>query len=180
MAEETPRRRELLVSRGWVQASIVVFLLGFFVLGLLAYRTYSADPPIPERVVGPEGQTLFTGEDIKQGQKVFLNNGLMEYGSVFGHGAYLGPDYTADYLHRAALAVEEHQGARAPTGRARRRSPISRGTATTRRPTRSPTPRARHSPSTSSSATTPSTSAIRPRSSACSPTRSTVPSRFTS
>ena len=30
----------------------------------------------------------------------------MEYGSIFGHGAYLGPDYTADYLHRAAQSVE--------------------------------------------------------------------------
>ena len=110
MAQESRPRRELLVSKGWVQASIVVFLLGFFVLGLLAYRTYSADPPIADRIVDPEGQTLFTGEDVSEGQKVFLNNGLMEYGSVFGHGAYLGPDYTADYLHRAALSVEEQHG----------------------------------------------------------------------
>jgi nitric oxide reductase subunit B len=110
MAKESQPRRELLVSRGWVQVSIVVFLLGFFVLGLLAYRTYSADPPIPDRIVDPEGQTLFTGDDVSEGQKVFLNNGLMEYGSVFGHGAYLGPDYTADYLHRAALSVEEQHG----------------------------------------------------------------------
>ena len=110
MAQESRPRRELLVSKGWVQASIVVFLLGFFVLGLLAYRTYSADPPIADRIVDPEGQTLFTGADVSEGQKVFLNNGLMEYGSVFGHGAYLGPDYTADYLHRAALSVEEQHG----------------------------------------------------------------------
>ena len=41
---------------------------------------------------------MFTGEDIKEGQRIFLRNGLMEYGSVFGHGGYLGPDYTADYL----------------------------------------------------------------------------------
>jgi nitric oxide reductase large subunit len=37
------------------------------------------------------------------GQGTFLRNGLMEYGSIFGHGVYLGPDYTADYLHRSAL-----------------------------------------------------------------------------
>ncbi|MET0761042.1 MAG: cbb3-type cytochrome c oxidase subunit I [Thermoleophilaceae bacterium] len=109
MPEET-ERRELLISKVWVQASIVVFLLGFFVLGLLAYRTYSADPPIPDRVVDPAGQTVFTGDDISDGQRVFLNNGLMEYGSIFGHGAYLGPDYTADYLHRAALSVESQYG----------------------------------------------------------------------
>ena len=105
MPEETARRA-LLISKTWVQASIVVILLGFFVLGLLAYRTYSADPPIPDRVVDPAGQTVFTGDEISNGQRVFLNNGLMEYGSIFGHGAYLGPDYTADYLHRAALSVQ--------------------------------------------------------------------------
>jgi nitric oxide reductase subunit B len=114
-------RRELLVPKGWVQASIVVFLIGFFILGLLAYRTYSADPPTPDRVVDPKGNTLFTGEDIREGQKTFLSRGLMEYGSIFGHGAYLGPDWTADYLHRAALAVRERYGGEA-SDRARQRT----------------------------------------------------------
>ena len=45
-----------------------------------------------------------------RGQKVFLGNGLMEYGSVFGHGAYLGPDYTADYLRRASNIVKRSYG----------------------------------------------------------------------
>jgi nitric oxide reductase subunit B len=43
---------------------------------------------------------LFTGADIQTGQEVFLKNGLMEHGSLWGHGAYLGPDYSAEYLHR--------------------------------------------------------------------------------
>lgn len=118
---ETQERRPLLIKRGWVQVSIVVFLLGFFVLGLLAYRTYSADPPIADRVVDPEGRTLFTDEDVSDGQKIFLSNGLMQYGSVFGHGAYLGPDYTADYLHRAAESVEDTYGG-AGSDRARERT----------------------------------------------------------
>src|SRR5215472_16238871 len=98
-------RRALLVSKGWIQAVAVVVLFGFFVLGLLAYRTYTAQAPIPGKVIRPDGQVLFTRDDIQAGQKVFLRNGLMEYGSIFGHGAYLGPDYTADYLRRAALFV---------------------------------------------------------------------------
>jgi len=89
-------RREFLIAKGWLQAVVLVVLLGFFVLGLLAYRTYMAQPPIPARVVDEGGTVLFTGADISAGQQVFLHNGLMEYGSVFGHGAYLGPDYTAD------------------------------------------------------------------------------------
>src|SRR3712207_2130939 len=103
-------RRGLLVSRGWVQAVILVVLIGFFVLGLLAYRTYQAKPPIPERVVDPAGELLYSGRDVERGQEVFLNNGLMEYGSVFGHGAYLGPDYTADYLRRSANYVRRSYG----------------------------------------------------------------------
>ena len=103
-------RRELLVSKGWVQAVALVVLFGFFVLGLLAYRAYSGQPPIPERVVDPSGRVVFTGEDVTAGQGVFLKNGLMQYGSVFGHGAYLGPDYTADYLRRSALSVRESYG----------------------------------------------------------------------
>ena len=102
MSVGEPRRRELLISKGWVQAAVLVFLCGFAILGLLAYRTYTASPPVPKRVVGPSGQVVFTGKDISEGQQVFLHNGLMEYGSAFGHGAYLGPDYTADYLRRAA------------------------------------------------------------------------------
>jgi nitric oxide reductase subunit B len=79
-------------------------------LGLLAYRTYSGEAPIPARVVDPGGNLLFTHDDTVAGQQVFLRNGLMEYGSIFGHGAYLGPDYTADYLRRSASSVYEAHG----------------------------------------------------------------------
>jgi Nitric oxide reductase subunit B, cytochrome c-like domain len=61
-------------------------------------------------VVDPAGEAIFTREDVMDGQEVFLRNGLMEYGSIFGHGAYLGPDYTADYLHNAALHVRDRYG----------------------------------------------------------------------
>src|SRR5215217_8151933 len=103
-------RRGLLVSKGWVQAVALVVLFGFFVLGLLAYQAYTGQPPIPERVVDPQGNVVFTGEDVIAGQGVFLKNGLMQYGSIFGHGAYLGPDFTADYLRRSALFVRESYG----------------------------------------------------------------------
>lgn len=103
-------RRELLVSKAWIQAVILVMLFGFFVMGLLAYRTYTESPPIPRKVTDANGALLFTGEDITAGQETFLRYGLMQYGSSFGHGAYLGPDYTADYLHRAALMVREYYG----------------------------------------------------------------------
>src|SRR5262249_15978799 len=103
-------RREFLISKAWIQAVVLVVVCGFFVLGLLAYRTYVAHPPVPTQVVGPTGNVLFTGSDVSRGQQAFLNHGLMEYGSVFGHGAYLGPDYTADYLRREANIVRRIYG----------------------------------------------------------------------
>lgn len=104
------RKRAFLLSTSWMQTVILVMLFGFFVLGLLAYRTYMAGPPVPSRVVDSTGKVLFTGDDIMGGQKVFLRYGLMEYGSIFGHGAYLGQDFTTDYLHRSALIVQEQYG----------------------------------------------------------------------
>src|SRR6185295_10850885 len=113
--------RPLLVSKAWVQASILVLLFGFFVLGFLALRTYQEEPPIPARTVGPDGSVLFTGEDVIAGQQIFLKNGLMEYGSILGHGAYLGPDFTADYLRRAAVVVRDRLGGK-DSDRARQRT----------------------------------------------------------
>jgi nitric oxide reductase subunit B len=109
-AQEGGGRRELLVSRTWFQVAALVILIGFFVLGFLAYRTYESDPPIPERAVDPSGATVYTRDDVREGQKVFLHKGLMEYGSIFGHGAYLGPDFTADYLRRSSDSVREQLG----------------------------------------------------------------------
>jgi nitric oxide reductase subunit B len=113
-------RRGLLISRTWVQAVILVVLVGFFILGLLAYRQYQEHPPVPTRVVTERGQVLFTGRDVSEGQKVFLHNGLMQYGSAFGHGAYLGPDYTADYLRRASDFVKRAYGGAASDSATRR------------------------------------------------------------
>jgi nitric oxide reductase subunit B len=63
----TAGRREFLISKGWLQAVALVVLLGFFVLGLLAYRTYQAQPPIPDQVVDEQGNVLFTGKDVRVG-----------------------------------------------------------------------------------------------------------------
>jgi hypothetical protein len=156
-------RRGFLLSKGWGQAAVLVVLFGFFVLGLLAYRTYQAKPPIPARVVDPQGRVLYTGKDISVGEQVFLNNGLMEYGSVFGHGAYLGPDYTGDYLRRASNYVRESYGGRAPTAPCRKRSLTSAPTAMTAGPGCWSTPRPRRPPSAPWSRTSTEASALASR-----------------
>jgi nitric oxide reductase subunit B len=82
----------------------LTLLVGFTILIWLSAKTYQDAPPVPQRVVGPSGETLFTQDDILAGQRVFLKYGLMDNGTVWGHGAYLGPDFSAAYLH--ALAVD--------------------------------------------------------------------------
>jgi nitric oxide reductase subunit B len=61
-------RRRMLISKGWIQAVVIVILCGFLILGILAYRTYTDEPPIPAQVVDPSGQVLFTGADVIAGQ----------------------------------------------------------------------------------------------------------------
>ena len=106
-AEGATSRRARLIGKGWIQGVALVMLFGFTVMGLLAYRTYTNSMPQPERVVTESGETLFTTQDITEGQKLFQARGLMEYGSILGHGGYLGPDFTAEYLRMEATSVKE-------------------------------------------------------------------------
>jgi hypothetical protein len=82
-----------------------VMVVGFTILILLTIKVHRDAPPIPERVVDSAGAAVFTGEDILAGQQVFLKHGLMDNGSIWGHGGYLGPDFSAQYLHTLALDV---------------------------------------------------------------------------
>jgi nitric oxide reductase subunit B len=102
------------LSTWWRHGAILVMIVGFTILSIVTVETYDNAPPIAARVVDGAGHTIFTGDDVLRGQEVFLKYGLMEHGTLWGHGAYLGPDYTAEYLHRLAeisrdtLAMAQH------------------------------------------------------------------------
>src|SRR5215469_7354303 len=104
------RRRPMTVSPLWLQGSILTFIVGFSLLIFSAMRIYQDYAPIPERIVDEAGNVLFTRQQILDGQEQFLTYGLMQFGTVYGHGAYLGPDFTADYLHRMALHMNRRYG----------------------------------------------------------------------
>ena len=91
----------------WKAAAIVTMLFGFSVLIAVTVEAYRKAPPIPARVVDAAGAVLFTSEDVAAGQQVFLKHGLMNNGTIWGHGAYLGPDFSAQYLHNWALDVAD-------------------------------------------------------------------------
>src|SRR5699024_11075910 len=86
-------------------------------MGILAYRTYTDSMPLPKQVVSTDGDVVFTEEQITEGQQIFLRRGLQQYGSIVGHGGYLGPDYTAEYLRLSAEHIRaslEAQGVTDP------------------------------------------------------------------
>ncbi|MEO7936548.1 MAG: cbb3-type cytochrome c oxidase subunit I [Dokdonella sp.] len=88
------------LSPWWLRSIGIVMVIGFGVLIAITVLAYRNAPPIPLKIVDAQGTTLFTAEDIGNGQAVFLKYGLMNNGSIWGHGAYLGPDYSAEALHR--------------------------------------------------------------------------------
>jgi len=72
----------------------------FTLLGYFGAEVYRAAPPIPDRVVSANGDTLMTEKSILDGQTAWQSVGGMQLGSIWGHGAYQAPDWTADWLHR--------------------------------------------------------------------------------
>jgi len=90
------------LSPWWARAVALTFVFGFGVLILLTFKAYQNAPPIPARAVDASGQTVFTGDDVRAGQAVFLKYGLMDNGTIWGHGGYLGPDFGATVLHHWA------------------------------------------------------------------------------
>ena len=86
----------------WISFCSVI-VISFSVLAYYGREIYRQAPPIPEQVTTPSGQTLFTGQDIRDGQNVWQSTGGQELGSIWGHGAYVAPDWSADWLHREAV-----------------------------------------------------------------------------
>lgn len=95
----------------WVHFLIVsaICLTGLIYLGT---ETYTGAPPL-DKYVSQSGETVISRETIKHGQEVFHLRGLMNYGSFWGDGAERGPDFTADSLHRMAVAMREYYEAQA-------------------------------------------------------------------
>lgn len=86
----------------WI-SFILVMVISFGILGYYGIEIYRQAPPIPEKVVTPDGTVIMTESEIKDGQNVWQSMGGHQVGTIWGHGAYQAPDWTADWLHREAL-----------------------------------------------------------------------------
>ncbi|MCP5281782.1 MAG: nitric-oxide reductase large subunit [Rhodoferax sp.] len=79
---------------------IAVLAITFSLLGYYGVEVYRKAPPIPQQVVSADGTALFSRDDILDGQTAWQSVGGMQLGSIWGHGAYQAPDWSADWLHR--------------------------------------------------------------------------------
>jgi len=61
-------------KRLWIALALVL-VISFAVLGGVGVKLINSAPPIPAQVVTTNGQTLFTGEDIRDGQNVWQSIG---------------------------------------------------------------------------------------------------------
>lgn len=84
---------------------IAVMTISFAVLLYYGREIYRQAPPVPDKVMTVDGRILFTGQDIKDGQNVWQSLGGQELGTVWGHGAYQAPDWSADWLHKEAVFI---------------------------------------------------------------------------
>lgn len=89
-------------------ALLLTLLLAFTVMIVGGVWIFRSRAPIPDQIVGPDGSVLTTAEQIKGGQAVYQKYGLMDYGTVLGHGSYLGPDYSAEALHIMTRSMQDY------------------------------------------------------------------------
>src|SRR5262245_31415365 len=81
-----------------------LLVVSFTVLLWVGSEIHRVMPPIPGAVVTPSGEILYTRADIERGRQVWQSIGGQQLGSIWGHGSYVAPDWSADWLHREAIA----------------------------------------------------------------------------
>ncbi|RMH33374.1 MAG: nitric-oxide reductase large subunit [Acidobacteria bacterium] len=84
---------------------VAIFVVSFSILGWMGVEIFRQAPPIPDEVVTTDGRVLIPSGEIQNGQNVWQAMGGMQVGSIWGHGSYVAPDWTADYLHREAVFI---------------------------------------------------------------------------
>lgn len=92
------------MKRLWITLASI-FVISFAVLGWVGTEIFRQAPPIPREVVTKDGGVIAAEGEISDGQNVWQSMGGMQVGSIWGHGSYVAPDWTADYLHREALFI---------------------------------------------------------------------------
>ena len=88
----------------WIALALVI-VISFAVLGGVGIRVLNNAPPIPTQVVTSSGRVLFAGATVQDGQNAWQSIGGQEVGTIWGHGAYVAPDWSADWIHRECMFI---------------------------------------------------------------------------
>jgi len=107
---------EFSVRRLWIIFGVSMVVM-FGALLFFGVQIYQSKPPIPAAVRTASGQVLYTGADIERGQNVWQSMGGMQQGSIWGHGSYVAPDWSADWLHREAVSLRDGLAGTGPQNR---------------------------------------------------------------
>jgi nitric oxide reductase subunit B len=84
---------------------LAVMTISFGTLLYFGREIYREAPPVPEKVMTTDGTLIFTGQEIKDGQNIWQSLGGHQLGTIWGHGAYQAPDWSADWLHKEAVYI---------------------------------------------------------------------------
>ncbi len=95
------------MKRLWLLFTFVM-VVSFAVLGWIGIRINAEAPPLANKVVTTDGTIVVDAGEIASGQNVWQAMGGMEVGSIWGHGSYVAPDWSADWLHREAVFILDH------------------------------------------------------------------------
>ncbi|GMA38807.1 nitric-oxide reductase large subunit [Mobilicoccus caccae] len=104
--DDDDARHHFIAQRRWWAALLAVVVGSFSVLIWMGVDINDNKPPIPTQVVSTDGEVLVNEGDVLAGQQVWQSIGGHQIGSVWGHGSYVAPDWTADWLHREAVHVQ--------------------------------------------------------------------------
>ncbi len=89
------------------------WIIAIFMVTILIYFTATLQkevPPIPKEVKSTSGEVLYTYDDVVEGKGYFQEFDLMDWGTLLGMGAYMGPDFTTDFFHHRAEYLYDYYG----------------------------------------------------------------------
>jgi len=87
------------------------WIIAIFMVAALLYFTANLQkevPPIAKQVKSASGEVLYTYDDVVEGKGYFQEFDLMDWGSLLGMGAYMGPDFTTQFFHHRAEFLYEY------------------------------------------------------------------------
>lgn len=93
--------------RNWWGPLLIIFLVSFAGVFMIGRQTYTDAPPVTA-FIKEDGEMIFSKEQVEHGQDVFHQYAFMEYGSMFGDGAYRNTDFTAEALNLTARFMKEY------------------------------------------------------------------------